>query len=162
MQKGMPSAHAGSVRAARLLRAGVVAAAAGALLAPAALARADEPAGTIVVGELVQAWAESEQAGAAAPHADHGPLSWVETADGASGSGVIVPPEAVLRNAEAGANSGAVFVLHDDTLERRVVKLGARNADGQIILSGLSSGERVAVGDFAKLADGARVKVVER
>jgi RND family efflux transporter MFP subunit len=85
-----------------------------------------------------------------------------KSADGTSGAGVVLPPEAVRQNAEAGASSGTVFVLHDNTVERRVVKLGARNADGQIILSGLSPGERVAVGDFAKLTDGVRVKVVER
>jgi RND family efflux transporter MFP subunit len=84
------------------------------------------------------------------------------SAGGASGSGVVLPSESVRKNDEAGANSGVVFVVHDDTLERRVVKLGARGDDGQVVLSGVSSGERVVVGDFAKLADGARVKIVER
>jgi hypothetical protein len=95
----MPSAPAPPARAARLLRAGVVAAAtSAALLAPAAVAAADQPAGTAVVGELVQAWAEPAQAGTTAPraeeapHADEGPLSWVETADGTS---VRVPTEDV-------------------------------------------------------------------
>ncbi len=84
---------------------------------------------------------------------------------GSAVGGVVLPPEAVRQGADAGANAGVagvVFVLHDDTVERRVVKLGTRREDGQIVLSGLSPGERVAIGDFAKLADGARVKVVER
>ena len=39
------------------------------------------------------------------------------------------------------------------------VRLGARNTDGQTVLSGLSAGERVAIGDFSKLKDGAKVKI---
>lgn len=70
--------------------------------------------------------------------------------------GVLLPTEAVL----GGGDTGVVFVLHDQTLERRAVRLGARSSDGQIVLSGVSSGERVAVGDLARLADGLQVKVV--
>lgn len=80
----------------------------------------------------------------------------------AAGGGVLLAPEAVQVGGAAGSNTGTVFVLHDDTLERRTVKLGARNDDGQTILAGLNAGERVAVGDLAKLADGAHVKVVDR
>jgi RND family efflux transporter MFP subunit len=76
-----------------------------------------------------------------------------------SGAGVILPPEAVQQQGQGGNAAGVVFVLRDDSLERRVVKLGARNDDGQVVLSGLSAGERVAIGDFSKLADGMRVKV---
>ncbi|PTB22625.1 efflux RND transporter periplasmic adaptor subunit [Trinickia symbiotica] len=85
-----------------------------------------------------------------------------KSAGGASEAGVVLPPEAVRQSADAGQNAGVVFVLHDDTVERRVVKLGARNDDGQAVLSGLAPGERVAIGDFSKLADGVHVKVVER
>jgi hypothetical protein len=52
-----------------------------------------------------------------------------------------------------------VFVLNDDHVERRAVRLGARVAKGQIVLSGLSAGARVAAGDLSQLADGARVRV---
>ncbi|CAN7636269.1 efflux RND transporter periplasmic adaptor subunit [Trinickia sp. LjRoot230] len=86
--------------------------------------------------------------------------------------GVAIPPDAVLSAANVGANAGAganananegvVFVLHDETVERRVVKLGARADEGQIVLSGLSAGERVALGDLTKLADGTHVKVAEQ
>ncbi|HEV3104874.1 MAG TPA: efflux RND transporter periplasmic adaptor subunit, partial [Trinickia sp.] len=87
-----------------------------------------------------------------------GPLE--RLAGNAAGTGaVILPPEAVQPGAAAG--TGVVFVLHDDTVERRAIKLGARTDDGQIVLSGLAAGERVAIGDLARLADGARVKVVE-
>jgi RND family efflux transporter MFP subunit len=81
---------------------------------------------------------------------------------GSAAGGVVLPPEAVRQGDDVGANAGVVFVLHDDTVERRIVKLGARGEDGQIVLSGLSPGERVAIGDFAKLANGARVNVVTR
>jgi hypothetical protein len=100
MQKGMPSAPHGSARVPRLPHAVVVAMAAlAALLAPAAVAAADEPAGTTVVGELVQAWAEPPRAGTSAPHAGEGPLSWIEAPDGSS---VRVPTEDV-----AGLPAGA-------------------------------------------------------
>jgi hypothetical protein len=49
--------------------------------------------------------------------------------------------------------------VHGDTVERRAVRLGARNTDGQIVLAGISSGDRLAVGDLSALADGMRVKV---
>jgi len=39
------------------------------------------------------------------------------------------------------------------------VKLGTKVADGQIVLSGLSSGARLAVGDLSRLADGAKVRI---
>jgi RND family efflux transporter MFP subunit len=77
-----------------------------------------------------------------------------------SASAVALPVDAVQAN--AGSATGVVFVLHDDAVERREVKLGARDADAQTVLAGLSAGERVAVGDFTKLSDGAHVKVVDR
>jgi hypothetical protein len=77
-----------------------------------------------------------------------------------SAGAVALPPDAVQAN--AGAATGVVYVLHDETLERREVKLGARDGDALTVIAGLSAGERVAVGDFTKLSDGAHVKVVDR
>ena len=74
--------------------------------------------------------------------------------------GVTLPFAAVQAN--AGGATGIVYVLHDDTVERREVKLGARNGDEQTVIAGVSPGERVAVGDLTKLADGAHVKVADR
>jgi RND family efflux transporter MFP subunit len=80
---------------------------------------------------------------------------------GATSAGAVtLPPDAVQAN--AGAATGVVYVLHDETLERREVKLGARDGDALTVIAGLSAGERVAVGDFTKLSDGAHVKVVDR
>jgi len=74
----------------------------------------------------------------------------------AAPSGVVVPAEAVV----ASGGQNALFVVRDDNhVERRAVKLGAKTAAGQIVLSGLSSGETVAVSDTDKLADGAKVKI---
>jgi RND family efflux transporter MFP subunit len=69
--------------------------------------------------------------------------------------GVIVPVEAVQTNGD----NGTVYVIRGDKVERRVVRLGARNTDGQTILSGLTAAERVAIGDLTQLSDGARVEV---
>jgi len=57
---------------------------------------------------------------------------------------VLVPEGAVQRNGD----TGVVFVVADGNVEKRTVRLGERSAAGQIVLSGLSSGTRVAIGDF--------------
>ena len=69
--------------------------------------------------------------------------------------GVIVPPEAV----QANGDNGTVYVIRGETVERRTVRLGARNTDGQTILSGVSAADRLAVGDFTQLNDGARIRI---
>jgi RND family efflux transporter MFP subunit len=68
---------------------------------------------------------------------------------------VVIPADAV----QANGNTGVVYVIRDNVLERRAVSLGRRTPDGQIVLSGLGSGARVAVGSSAELADGARIRV---
>jgi RND family efflux transporter MFP subunit len=72
--------------------------------------------------------------------------------------GVTLPQAAV--GAGASDSTGTVYVLHDTTVERRVVRLGAREGDSRIVLSGVAAGERVAIGDFAALADGARIRII--
>ena len=70
---------------------------------------------------------------------------------------VTVPPEAVQANGE----TGIVFVLAGGHAERRVVRLGARTADGQIVLSGLNAGTPVAIGAMDRLKDGAKIRIEE-
>jgi RND family efflux transporter MFP subunit len=70
---------------------------------------------------------------------------------------VVVPPEAV----QANGDTGIAFIVRDDTVERRVVRLGARTAAGQVVLSGVPPGARLAIADPALLADGARIRIVE-
>ncbi|TAM54232.1 MAG: efflux RND transporter periplasmic adaptor subunit [Paraburkholderia sp.] len=82
-------------------------------------------------------------------------------ANGAASAGAVTLPADAVQ-ASTGSATGTVYVLHDDTVERREVKLGARDAEAQTVLAGLSAGDRVAVGDFTKLTDGAHVKVVDR
>jgi RND family efflux transporter MFP subunit len=69
--------------------------------------------------------------------------------------GVTLPGNAV----QGSDTTGAVFVVRGDTVERRAVRLGARSSDSVTVLSGLTAGERVAVGDFSKLVDGAKIRV---
>jgi len=69
--------------------------------------------------------------------------------------GVIVPAAAV----QGSGDTGAVFVVDGDRVERRAVRLGARSADDQTILSGLLPGAHVALGDLTTLSDGARIHV---
>ena len=76
---------------------------------------------------------------------------------GGSGLGVLIPAEAVQVN----GNSGTVFLVSGTALVRRSVQLGMRGARDQTILGGLEPGAVVAIGDFAKLHDGVRVRVTE-
>ena len=73
----------------------------------------------------------------------------------AAARAVVVPLDAV----EANGATGVVYVLREDTVERRAVSLGARTALGQVVLSGLTAGTRLAAGDLSQLADGVRVQV---
>ena len=93
MQKQMPSAREYLAPSGRLLRPVAVAAAlaCSAAVLSGGVAAADELAGTTVVGQLVQVWAEAEHSGSADEDAE-GPLSFVETA---SGGAVRVPTEDV-------------------------------------------------------------------
>jgi RND family efflux transporter MFP subunit len=72
--------------------------------------------------------------------------------------GVIVPVDAV----QANGDTGIVYIVHDDTVERRAVRLGARTADGQTIVAGLAAGTKIATGDLSKLSDGSRVKIEQQ
>ena len=74
---------------------------------------------------------------------------------GPPAAGVTLPPNAV----QGSDTIGAVFIVHGDSVERRAVRLGAGSADSVTILSGLTAGERVAVGDFTRLKDGVKIRV---
>jgi RND family efflux transporter MFP subunit len=68
---------------------------------------------------------------------------------------VIVPNDAV----QANGDNGTVFIINEDTVERRVVRLGSRTSEGQLVLSGISPGTRVVTGNLDALTDGAKVYV---
>lgn len=71
--------------------------------------------------------------------------------------GLLVPESAVQVSGE----TGVLFVIKNDKLERRAVKIGGKSSDGLHVLSGLSAGESVAVGDMSKFSDGAKVQITE-
>jgi RND family efflux transporter MFP subunit len=68
---------------------------------------------------------------------------------------VLVDKSAVNR----GAQEAVVFMLRGETVERRAVTLGDIRGNDIEVTAGLSGGETLAIGDFAKLADGASVAV---
>ncbi len=68
---------------------------------------------------------------------------------------VVVPNDAIQSNGD----TGTVFIINGNTVERRVVRLGSRTTEGQLVLSGISSGTRVVVGHLDSLTDGAKVYV---
>ena len=51
-----------------------------------------------------------------------------------------------------------VFVVREDRVERRAVKVGAADGDRVEVVSGLNSGDRIVVDGHDGLADGSRVK----
>jgi hypothetical protein len=90
-------------------------------------------------------------AGASAPGAASG------AAQAPAGGAVSLPSDAV----QSSGATGVVFVVHDDRVERRAVRLGAPIGEGITIASGVAAGERVAIGDFAQLRDGAPIRIQE-
>lgn len=71
---------------------------------------------------------------------------------------VLVPNDAVIVNGD----SGVVYVVQDNVVERRAVRLGSKTRDGQLILSGLSAGTKVAVSSLDQLSDQARVEITDQ
>ena len=66
---------------------------------------------------------------------------------------VLVPKTAV----QTGNGQSAVFVLRQDAVERRAVRLGGSDGDRVEVLAGLQPGDRVVVAPPASLRDGAHV-----
>jgi len=75
-----------------------------------------------------------------------------------TGAGVVIPANAV----QAKGDTGVVYVIRDDKVERRAVRLGAATGDGQTVLAGLVAGDRVAVGDLSQLSDGAEIHIEKK
>jgi RND family efflux transporter MFP subunit len=74
---------------------------------------------------------------------------------GAAGATVLVPRDAVGKEGE----QAYVYVVKDDRVERRAVRLGReRGADVELV-AGVRSGERVVVSPASGLKDGAKVVV---
>jgi RND family efflux transporter MFP subunit len=70
-------------------------------------------------------------------------------------SGVVVPPAAVT----ASGDTGVVYLVSGDRLERRAVRLGPLTPAGQVVLSGLMPGVKLATGELSEFSDGLRVRV---
>jgi RND family efflux transporter MFP subunit len=70
-------------------------------------------------------------------------------------TGVTLPVAAV----QGSGSTGVVFVVRDSTLERRPVRLGPGNSDHVTVTSGLTAGERVAMGDFKEMKDFAKIRI---
>lgn len=84
-------------------------------------------------------------------------LSDAPAAGAPAPTGVIVPAASVLGSGE----KGAVFLLKGEVVERRAVKLGAKNGADQTVIAGLNPGDRVVIGDLPKLKDGDKVRVAK-
>lgn len=79
----------------------------------------------------------------------------VDTVRASARRAIIVPTEAV----EVNGDTGTVFVLHDQKVEQRSVKLGAQSAQGQVVLSGIDAGAKLAIAVSGKLSDGVKVRI---
>lgn len=90
----------------------------------------------------------------------HATKSGANSGDARASAGVRLPPGTVQRTAGAGTGeTGTVFVVHDETLERRAVRLGSTTNEGVTVLSGLTAGERVAAGDLSRMKDGEKIRI---
>jgi hypothetical protein len=78
-----------------------------------------------------------------------------QTPGGKPAGGVTLPSVAV----QGSGTTGVVFVVHDDRVDRRAVRLGASSGDTVTVLSGVTAGEKIAVGDFTQLKDGIKVHI---
>jgi len=73
--------------------------------------------------------------------------------------GIIIPESAVVPL--PGSNVNYVFVVKNDTVNRRNITIG-RKFDGEVeVLSGVDENENVVISGQTKLADGMKVKIVE-
>ncbi|HTE40627.1 MAG TPA: efflux RND transporter periplasmic adaptor subunit [Steroidobacteraceae bacterium] len=79
------------------------------------------------------------------------------TATAAAVPAVLIPNEAV----QVTGDTGVVYLVNEGKVERRAVRLGAKNNEGQIVLAGLNAGAKIAVGDLALLSDQAEVQITE-
>jgi multidrug efflux pump subunit AcrA (membrane-fusion protein) len=70
-------------------------------------------------------------------------------------SALTVPIQAVKRN---GDDAEVVVVRPDGTIEPRAVKLGAEGNDRIEVVSGLSEGERLVVGNLGQYQAGEKVQ----
>ncbi len=72
----------------------------------------------------------------------------------------VVKPRLLVSKTAVRTEGGQsiVFIVREDRVERRAVKVGAAEGDKVEIVSGLNSGDRIVVDGPAGLADGSRVK----
>jgi len=74
----------------------------------------------------------------------------------ASNATIVVPKSAVRRDGE----TDIVFLAHDDTIERRAVKVASTEGDSVKLVSGVGENDLVVIEGPAELKDGDHVKVV--
>ena len=74
----------------------------------------------------------------------------------AAATPAVIVPKAAVRSADGKA---IVFVLNEDRVERRAIKVGLENGDQVEVVSGVRAGERVVVDGPQTLKDGDKVKV---
>jgi RND family efflux transporter MFP subunit len=86
---------------------------------------------------------------------DDGAKSAADSGSAVAAGGVSLPKGAV----EVSGDTGVLYVLHGDTLERRAVKLGIADGARIRVLSGVAAGERVAVADPGILKNGMTVRI---
>lgn len=70
---------------------------------------------------------------------------------------VVIPPLAVIRR----PSGLVVYVVTDDQVQERLVKVGVETAEFVEIVEGLEAGEQVAVEGASYLTDGARVRIAQ-
>jgi hypothetical protein len=84
------------------------------------------------------------------------PTSALATSANAAAQARFEIPRAALRTEN---ERTVVFVVRDNSVERRAVRTGLEQGDLVEVLSGLSTGERVVINPPATLKDGDRIRI---
>ncbi len=84
--------------------------------------------------------------------------------DAAKAEGAAAAPTGVLadRNAvQQNGEQGVVFVVRDNKLERRAVRVGGTVGSDVRVVSGLTAGDILAVGDLSQFSEGMLIEIAE-
>ncbi|MCI0437422.1 MAG: efflux RND transporter periplasmic adaptor subunit, partial [Gemmatimonadetes bacterium] len=83
-------------------------------------------------------------------------LREADAATAPAAQGVTLVPKAAVRTEN---DQSVVFVIKQETVERRAVRLGGTDGDRLEVLAGLAPGDRVVVSPPAELVDGVRITI---
>ncbi len=86
-------------------------------------------------------------------------VAFIDNEQGPASAPVIEVPKSAIRRS---GDQDIVFVIHDQRVEKRAVRVASTNNERARLAAGVSDGEQVVIEGPADLADGDRVRVEEK